>query len=357
MKALFIVEQDFLTAHVGVRRVIIHYIEELERAGYTVDLGSPKDGHVYIMRVADTPASSASGPKVALAWTTQRIRRKDYETIVISNPWLCARKLQDLPGCIGIVYDVVPNLIASGVLRFSNAGKVYGFAREHDIGFRYYLKNARRIVCISESTRKDFLELYGPVRKDLSVITNIPFAVKAESTAVPDTKTVLLVNALDARKNLKNLSAILERAHARVPLHVVVMGNERAPMSQILEFFERLIAAGIPHQWFPDADDAQLDAQYRAAAVLLFPSLYEGLGLPVLEAQDYGVPAVTTNISSLPEINMNADLCFAADDVDGMACAVSEVLANTRPVLRGDALRQALAQRLARHNAPVAAFH
>lgn len=341
-KALMVVESEFLHVHVGVRRVIIHYIEALEQAGYTVDLGAPRDGVVYRMRIEDDARGG-----IQLGWTSLGIDPTDYATIIISNPWVCTQDLPELPGCIGIVYDLVPNMIALGFLRFANAKGMYAFARDHDVGFQYYLRNARRITCISESTRQDFLELYGPVREDLDVCTHIPFTVDADALGDGTGNRVLLVNALDIRKNLANMADILERAHAVTPLHVVIVGKERAAHEQILAFFQRLEAVGIPHEWLPEADDAQLVAEYQRASVLLFPSLYEGLGLPVLEAQSHGVPSITSNVSSLPEINLNPELCFAPDDTVGMAEGLVALVSGRHVVKRGNALRGALAERLA----------
>lgn len=346
MKALFVVEPNFLHEHVGVRRVIIHYIDALERQGCVVDLASPRDGQLLLLGFQPTGAGSAHGD-ASLAWTDTRVKRPAYDTIVVTTPWLCARGLPDLPGCIGIVYDMIPNLIASGCLRFSNGGGIFPFAHEHDVGYRYYLRNASRITCISESTRRDFLELYGPVRDGLEVSTHIPFDVNPHVAADPPRNAVLLVNVLDARKNLDGIASILVRTHARSPFSVTVVGKERTAKSRVATFFQQLAASGIAYQWHREADDQQLQHEYRNASALLFPSLYEGLGLPVLEAQQLGVPAITTNVSSLPEINMNADLCFDPDDVDGVVDALAGVVAGTRPCLSGERLRAALFDHMA----------
>ena len=343
MSALFVVEPHFLTAHVGVRRVIIHYIAALEKEGVKVALGAPNNGVIELLEVG---MDSASG-QTTLEWSGNRATQSDYATTVITNPWLCARGMPALPGCIGIVYDLAPNLIASGCLRFSSSAGIFRFAHEHDIGFRYYLQYAKRITCISESTRRDFLDLYGPVRSDLAVTTHIPFDGDAAVAQSPTANTVLLVNVLDERKNLKQIASILTAAYQRKQFDVNVVGSERTSKQRVLDFFAKLTDAGIPHQWHRNVDDAQLATLYQQAAVLLFPSLYEGLGLPVLEAQREGVPAITTNVSSLPEINVNPALCFEPTDVSGMTDAVVGILSGTQDCLSGKPLHQALVALLA----------
>lgn len=343
MNALFVVEPAFLTAHVGVRRVIIHYIAALEKDGVAVALGAPNNGAIELLRVS---ADTQSG-QTTLEWSGRRAAPADYATTVITNPWLCARGMPALPGCVGIVYDLVPNLIASGCLRFSSSSGIFRFAHEHDTGFRYYLQYAKRITCISASTRQDFLDLCGPVRSDLEVTTHIPFEVDAAVVRSSSTNTVLLVNVLDERKNLKQIAGILIAAYQQKQFDVNVVGRERTSKQRVHDFFAKLTDAGIPHQWHRNADDAELQRLYQQAAVLLFPSLYEGLGLPVLEAQQEGVPAITTNVSSFPEINLNPTLCFEPTDVSGMTNAVVGILSGTQECLSGETLRQALVALLA----------
>jgi glycosyltransferase involved in cell wall biosynthesis len=73
-------------------------------------------------------------------------------------------------------------------------------------------------------------------------------------------------------------------------------------------------------------DDADLPALYRNAALFALPSLYEGFGLPVLEAMACGIPVVCSDVSSLPEVAGTAALMVDPLDVDGLAAAMARVL-------------------------------
>jgi alpha-1,3-rhamnosyl/mannosyltransferase len=73
-------------------------------------------------------------------------------------------------------------------------------------------------------------------------------------------------------------------------------------------------------------DDEDLPALYRGAALFAFPSLYEGFGLPVLEAMACGIPVVCSNTSSLPEVAGNAALLVDPLDVDGLSAALHRAL-------------------------------
>ena len=157
---------------------------------------------------------------------------------------------------------------------------------------------------------------------------------------------MLLVNVLDMRKNLDGVAAILEKAGRQRPFRVIVVAKERVAPAKALGFFQRLDAAGIQYNWYRDVDDDCLAEQYRSSTVLLFPSYYEGLGLPILEAQQEGVPAISSDVSSCLEANVDPGLCFAPDDVDGMADALVGILDGTRAHRKGEALRRALHEHL-----------
>jgi glycosyltransferase involved in cell wall biosynthesis len=89
-------------------------------------------------------------------------------------------------------------------------------------------------------------------------------------------------------------------------------------------------------------DEADLPALYRQAALFVFPSLYEGFGLPVLEAMACGVPVVCSHISSLPEVAGDAALMVDPLDVDALAQAMARVLKD--PDLRRDLIARGLVQ-------------
>ena len=94
---------------------------------------------------------------------------------------------------------------------------------------------------------------------------------------------------------------------------------------------------------FPDfVSDDDLPALYVGARLFVYPSLYEGFGLPVAEAMACGVPVVSSNASSLPEVAGDAGLYFDPRDVDAMAGAIERAL--TDSALRADLSLRGLAQ-------------
>jgi glycosyltransferase involved in cell wall biosynthesis len=93
--------------------------------------------------------------------------------------------------------------------------------------------------------------------------------------------------------------------------------------------------------WLPAAD---LEGLYRAASCVVFPSLYEGFGLPVLEAMARGVPVACSNRSSLPEVAGDAALAFDPEDVDAIRSAMESLLTDAA---LADRLREAGRERAA----------
>lgn len=383
MKTLIVVEQDFLKIHIGVLRVIMHYYQCLRKLSRSVDFATPRMGKLYLGVFSNSPHpieakpnrekpywtseskpvsdedSTKTNPETnGIHWTDQSVNPNDYDINLISNPWLCALGLPLLPNAIGIVYDMVPNLIACGVLKLPVPVDVYKFAKDHDVGYCYYLANAKKITCISNSTKSDFLKLYKTAIHHKTIVADIPFpqSKRILSPKKTGSKNIILVNILDWRKNLLNTEKVLLSAASTAPLNVCIIGKERIPMHDALRFMERISNAGLKVEWHRNAASELLTLKYLESSVLLFPSLYEGLGLPVMEAQSFGIPAITSDTSALPEINMNKNLCFNPNDVSGMATSIWQVLEKPSHFISGRNLQETFNKFLNENHEPAKLF-
>lgn len=300
---------------------------------------------------------NAKNESYNIDWSKKEINTDDYDVNFVTAPWVCDLGVPPMQRVIGIIYDLIPNLLAVGALRFEQYIDVYDFALQHDKGFRYYLANADRVLCISDATRKDFLTLYKTACQLPSVLTDIPFgAIKYGKNLENKKPSVLLVNVLDWRKNLQVVQYVLERAATKVKFKLTVVGKERIARADAESFLSNMNDAGIEVEWLRDADDALLQQHYQSASLLLFPSIYEGLGLPILEAQEAGTPVISTNISSCPEVNMNPNLCFAPNDIKGMSEAVVNILNKDIAIVSGNELKKSLSIFLKKNQNPVDAF-
>ena len=208
-------------------------------------------------------------------------------------------------------------------------------------------RRASRLIAISEATRRDLIELYDLPAEKISVVYpglspcfHEP-APRSESEVrarygLPDTPIILTVGTLQPRKNHLRLVRAFSRVRDRAVL--VIAGGEGWAYDAVRDEVARLHLSGrVIFTGF--VDDADLPALYRAAVLFAYPALYEGFGLPVLEAMACGLPVVTSNVSSLPEITgPEAALLINPLDEEELAAALERLLDDK-------GLRAALAER------------
>lgn len=205
-----------------------------------------------------------------------------------------------------------------------------------------YCRRATRIIAISEATRRDLIAAYGLPAEKIRVVYEAaderfcpqpPEVVAALRAAygLPE-RYVLFVGTIEPRKNLDRLLAAFETIYAAGESDALVIAGKRGWLYD--DFFARLERSSARQAvLFPGfVADEDLPALYAGAQTLVLPSLYEGFGLPVLEAMACGTPVICSNSSSLPEIAGAAALLVDPADIAALATALSRVL--TDPALR-----------------------
>jgi glycosyltransferase involved in cell wall biosynthesis len=141
---------------------------------------------------------------------------------------------------------------------------------------------------------------------------------------------VLFVGTLEPRKNLMRLVQAYAGLPASVRRHVsLVIAGGPGWLSETLrrEVAERGLADRV--RFIGYVRDEDMAPLYSLATVFAYPSLYEGFGLPVLEAMACGVPVLTSNVSSLPEVAGGAAVLVAPTDVDAIADGLTQLLDDT----------------------------
>ncbi|MGE5392300.1 MAG: glycosyltransferase family 4 protein [Candidatus Saccharibacteria bacterium] len=214
-----------------------------------------------------------------------------------------------------------------------------GFMRRYLVFFtRFAVKRARRIVAVSESTKRDLMRLYGCPKDKIEVIhlgrdekfSPVPYA---DAQAVLDKhgliykKYILFVGTLQPRKNIARLveAFIKLRKENRIEEKLVIIGGRGWLWKPILE---KIQAAGLKDaiQVLGYVEDGELPAIYSGASLLTLPALYEGFGLPPLEAMACGTPVVVSNVSSLPEVAGEAGVLVDPLNVNSIAGGLLRVL-------------------------------
>jgi len=245
------------------------------------------------------------------------------------------------------VLDVIPLAVDYGV-----PGLVDWYRPFYEAAARH----ADVILVSTEHTKRDFLERVGGSPEWIRVA---PLAAAPEYRPVANRESlraalmphglwdlpyILMVSTLEVRKN----HAVLLRAFARLIRRdpalrhrLVLVGEKWIGHEKVFELIRELrLEDRVTHCGFAD----QLPALYAGADAFVFPSFYEGFGLPPLEAMASGVPVLAARATSLPEVVGDAGVLFAPDDVEGLCDALHEVVTDRD---RHDALAQGGLQRAA----------
>ena len=208
-------------------------------------------------------------------------------------------------------------------------------------------RQAQRIITISQSSRQDVHHFFGvPLAQIDVVMPGVEPVYRPLSKAEVDAfkasqgldRFMLHVGTLQPRKNIPVLLEALARLDDSAVKLVLVGGkgwlyDEIFQQVQAMGLTDRVIFTG----YVPD--DA-LPLWYNAAELLLFPSVYEGFGLPMVEAMACGTPVIASNSSSIPEAVGEAGLLFAPNDVETLVNHVTAVLTNA--TLRNKLIKQGL---------------
>lgn len=204
-------------------------------------------------------------------------------------------------------------------------------SRESSRRKRAWVDAADHVLVISEHTRHDLVEIFG-VEPDRVTVTPLGVSMPAPGgrapSSAPSSKvgSPFLLYVGDRVPPYKNFRRLLEAMTTEtVPreLRLVCCG----PAPQSAEEGTLLAQLGLASMVeFRSASDDELAALYQAAAALVYPSIYEGFGLPPLEAMVNGCPVVAADAASIPEVVGDAAVLFDPFDVDALAKAIATVV-------------------------------
>lgn len=223
------------------------------------------------------------------------------------------------------IHDVIPHVFAEQYLPSEAAKRYYRFV------MRITIRNSDRIITVSDFSKKEIIKHLGVEPKKIEVVY---LAVcdrfkqinqeEAGSDLLAkhgiDRPFVLSAGGSEYRKNNERLIAVFKQNFAQTHL-LVVLGQKWRNESLDNEKNDNIIFVG-------SLSEQELILLYNRAELFVFPSLYEGFGLPILEAMACGTPVATSNLTSLPEIAGGAAELFDPYDADDIKRTMQRVIAS-----------------------------
>lgn len=185
------------------------------------------------------------------------------------------------------------------------------------------LRRADHIICVSENTRRDLLETLDLDERKISVVPHGSSLHWREPGQTQRKPQLLYVGARSYYKNFTSL--VRAFGLSRLPrdgFSLVCFGGGSFTTAERTLFAELGLQKSVTHR---NGDDSVLMQLFRESTALVYPSLYEGFGIPPLEAMSCGCPVACSNSSSLPEVVGQAAELFDPRDIDAIILAVESV--------------------------------
>lgn len=271
-------------------------------------------------------------PKKSYFWhfySQFRLRRNNFDLDIIHSPENATLfvKLKNQKKII-TVHDIIAHLFPE----LGITGVRYKFLLSRT------LKTADKIIAVSNSTKKDLINYFNIPEEKIRVISEAADEKfkPLNQEEVNEIKRkydlqfpfILYVGNLAKHKNIPALIEAFYKVKKKGIQHkLVITGMKRWKYKEIFETIDKLnLQNDVVFTGY--VSDEDLPALYNAADLFVYPSLYEGFGLPPLEAMACGAPVITSNTSSLPEVVGNAGIMVDPHDVGALADAMYEVLTN-----------------------------
>jgi glycosyltransferase involved in cell wall biosynthesis len=231
---------------------------------------------------------------------------------------------------ISTVHDLIPYVMPETV------GK--GYLKRFISAMPQIIQNSDTIITVSEFSKRDIIKIFNidenkikvtplaaeeyfkPIEKDRA-----QFYLKCKYNI--NTEFLLYLGGFSPRKNVRSILIAYSRIYKKLSKNykIVILGSANDDHSYLLELCDtlnigdRVIFTGyVPYEDLPFF--------YNASSVFVYPSLYEGFGLPPLEAMSCGVPVITSNVSSIPEVVDNAALQINPFDTEELKLAIEKML-------------------------------
>jgi glycosyltransferase involved in cell wall biosynthesis len=187
---------------------------------------------------------------------------------------------------------------------------------------------ADHIICVSESTKRDVIEILNVDPEKISVIhlaSSLGVHLARGSGIKLDSRPfILYVGNRGGHKNFNGFLSAYASSIVKNSISIICFGGGGFSREELER--ARYLGVNSEHLMQISGDDHLLTDLYRAASLFIYPSKYEGFGIPLLEAMSFGCPVATSNVSSMPEVSSNAAVYFDPNDVGSICAGMEKVL-------------------------------
>jgi len=199
----------------------------------------------------------------------------------------------------------------------------------HKVGLKKILRRVDKVIAVSKSTKKDILKFFNIKKSKINVIYEGYRKLEIGKNCLKKYKIqkpyLFYVGTLEPRKNIVNL--IKGFKLSKINCQLIIGGKKGWKYQEIFEIVKKeKLQKRVKFIGF--VDDEDIGYLYKNAIAFIFPSLYEGFGLPILEAMSCGCPVITSNVSSLPEVTGNAAILINPRNTQEISKAIIKIQNN-----------------------------
>ncbi len=239
---------------------------------------------------------------------------------------------------VGISSSGIPSVVTIHDVAFKTFPDMYHRIDRliYDMKWRYACGHSDRIIAISECTKQDIMKFYGVRADKIDVVYQPVTPIYYEDYKVDDDipeelsqPYMLYVGSINSRKNLLGIVKAMERLPKELQLPLLVVGDGGSYKRRVTAYIEEHNMRHL-FKWMGPVDNKELRRMYSHAVAFVYPSFYEGFGLPVVEAQLCGCPVVTSNVSSLPEAGGPYSITVDPNSTEEIADAMIKLLSDDR---------------------------